>query len=91
MEDHLERRHVLVLEVADGSGQTSICSYRVLPESIADVTSLDSGGARVAIVLPGRDPLTLNVTQSAQAIREVMTRADELDSVGRTLHTHRSL
>ena len=91
MEDHLERRHVLVLEVADGSGQTSICSYRVLPESIADVTALDSGGARVAIVLPGRDPLTLNVTQSAATIRESMTRADELDSVGRNLQSHRSL
>ncbi len=91
MEDHLERRHVLVLEVADGSGQTSICSYRVLPESIADVTALDSGGARVAIILPGRDPLSLNVTQSAQTIREALTRAAELDSAGQNLHQHRSL
>jgi hypothetical protein len=85
MEEHLERRHVLVLKVADGSGRTSICSYRVLPESIADVTPLDSGGAQVAIALPGRDPLVLNVIQSASAINEALTRAEALDSVGHHL------
>jgi len=91
MEDHLERRHVLVLEVADGSGQTSIRSYRVLPESIADVSPLESGGARVAIALPGRDPLILEVIQSAPAINEALTRAEDLDGAGQNLHQHRSL
>ena len=83
MEVHLEQRHVLVLDVADRNGQGAICHYRLLAESIADVTPLDSGGARVAVALPGRDPLILEVTQSIQAINEAVARAEDLDDVGR--------
>ena len=83
MEIHLEQRHVLVLDVADTSGRGAICNYRTLPESIADATPLDSGGARVAIALPGRDPLALEVTQSAPEINEAVVRAEHLDGVSR--------
>lgn len=85
MEIHLEQRHVLILDVADHSGRGAICNYRVLPELIADATPLDSGGARVAIALPGRDPLILGVTQSAPEINEAIGRAEALDGVGHSL------
>jgi hypothetical protein len=81
MEEHLEHRHVLILNVTERNGHGSIGPYRVLPESIVDVAPLDVEGARVAVALPGRDPLALEVTESPETIIKAITFARDLDGV----------
>ncbi|MHC4517291.1 MAG: hypothetical protein ACYTAS_01770 [Planctomycetota bacterium] len=81
MEEHLERRHVLALNITERRGHGLIGTYRALPESIVDVAPLDVCGARVAIALPGRDPLVLEVRESPEAVITAIARARELDGV----------
>jgi hypothetical protein len=89
MEDLLEQRHILVLHVMEPAGHGSIGPYRVLPESIVDVAPLDVKGARVAVALPGHDPLKLKVTESPEAVIRAITYARTLDDVPEEAGTNR--
>ena len=81
MKTHLEQRHVVILNVTRRHGHESIGPFRVLPESIVDVAPLDVKGARVAVALPGREPLNLEVTESPELVIRAITYARDLDGV----------
>jgi len=83
MEEHLEQRHVLTLNVTERNGHGSIGPYRVLPDSIVDVAPLDVEGARVAVALPGRDPLLLEVAESPELVIKAIAYARDLDGAHR--------
>jgi len=77
----IKKRHVLIFNIAGEDRKKTIFIYCCLPEHIIDVRRLVSGGSEVTVTLPGKDPVTLKVTESEEEIREAMATCKELDEL----------
>ncbi|MDD5328131.1 MAG: hypothetical protein PHY02_10025 [Phycisphaerae bacterium] len=81
MNANLEKRHLLVLNIAGDDGAATIFIYNSLPEQIVDVKPLVSGGAEVTLTLPNRELLPFKVTQSEEEIRKTIALCKKLDNI----------
>jgi hypothetical protein len=71
-------KHGFRLRVA-GDEEPTIFLWPILPESIQDIKTLDSGGASVTIKLPNGDFITHSVVESKEIIEMKIAKCQQLD------------